>query len=316
MLSGVRRARSTTVVSVAATAAKVGHRRARSSARDGKHVQDDLDLEGAAGIRCEARLEAVASDEHDGQGDSPVAAREQTPWHHEQRSVSRECTTPLLSLSGRAASRQQTIFGLTPEGDAPANLTSGGGRKTALARDATDIWRSNVRPMRCRRPLILVSAVAGTALSLLAAGCGGGGGSPGVATVVSSATCHHDDAASGVVAYSSCMRSHGVPGFPDPTAPGTSRSPRCSRQEQQRPPVRRCQQCLQRPASEGGLNQGPTITRADQLDYLKAAACMRRHGSLTFPTRRSRTTESSSTSRRPSTRTLLWSRARCRFAGS
>ena len=69
--------------------------------------------------------------------------------------------------------------------------------------------------LRCRRLLILCSVVAVAALALLAAGCGGGG-SPGVSSLASttaSTTTH-----TGPVAFSRCMRSSGVPSYPDPPA--------------------------------------------------------------------------------------------------
>ncbi|MGN6169413.1 MAG: hypothetical protein ACTHQQ_14770, partial [Solirubrobacteraceae bacterium] len=56
------------------------------------------------------------------------------------------------------------------------------------------------------RVLIPTSVVAAVAVALLAAGCGGGS-STNDATI----------SQSGLVAYSHCMRSHGVPNFPDPT---------------------------------------------------------------------------------------------------
>jgi hypothetical protein len=71
--------------------------------------------------------------------------------------------------------------------------------------------------MRSRRPLILAS-VAVAAFSPLAAGCGGSG-SPRVATVASTtttATTTSHSELSATVAFSQCMRSHGVPNFPDP----------------------------------------------------------------------------------------------------
>src|ERR1700759_1265291 len=56
------------------------------------------------------------------------------------------------------------------------------------------------------RPLI-ITTIAAAAVSLSVAGCGGG----------SSATAATSGYA-GLVAYASCMRSHGVPTFPDPTS--------------------------------------------------------------------------------------------------
>lgn len=70
--------------------------------------------------------------------------------------------------------------------------------------------------MRCRPPLLLSSVVAVAAFSLLAAGCGGGG-SPGVASVASSTTAATTTTTqNGLVAFSQCMRSNGMPNFPDP----------------------------------------------------------------------------------------------------
>ena len=82
--------------------------------------------------------------------------------------------------------------------------------------------------MRCRPPLILVSVVAVAACSLLAAGCGGGG-SPGVASVASSTAASTTAAATtttqtgtiaSAFAFARCMRSHGIPGWPDPNSHG------------------------------------------------------------------------------------------------
>ncbi len=72
--------------------------------------------------------------------------------------------------------------------------------------------------MRCRRPLTPPSVVAVVAVSLLAAGCGGGS-SPGVASVASSTTAT-TTAQHGAVAFARCMRSHGVPNWPDPNSSG------------------------------------------------------------------------------------------------
>lgn len=64
--------------------------------------------------------------------------------------------------------------------------------------------------MRCPSPLTLTSVIAVTALSLLAAGCGGGGSSTTAATTTQN----------GALAFTHCMRSHGVANFPDPNSSG------------------------------------------------------------------------------------------------
>jgi hypothetical protein len=57
------------------------------------------------------------------------------------------------------------------------------------------------------RTLIRTAVIAAAALSLLTAGCGSGASTSGAGA-----------AQDGLVAYSGCMRSHGVPNFPDPTS--------------------------------------------------------------------------------------------------
>jgi hypothetical protein len=83
----------------------------------------------------------------------------------------------------------------------------------------------------CRRSPLLGSVVAIAAFSLLAAGCGGG--SPGSHVAQLGTTATHSNSASPpptapgqgsrlqqLLAFSRCMRSKGVPGFPDPTSSG------------------------------------------------------------------------------------------------
>ncbi|HEX6664873.1 MAG TPA: S53 family peptidase [Gaiellaceae bacterium] len=68
----------------------------------------------------------------------------------------------------------------------------------------------------CRRSLVLSTVAAVAAVSVVAGGCGDGR-SPGVARVASART----DVQSGALAVSRCMRSHGVPSFPDPPRIGS-----------------------------------------------------------------------------------------------
>ena len=70
--------------------------------------------------------------------------------------------------------------------------------------------------MRRRRPLILTSVVAAAAFALVAAGCRGG--SPGGASLASSTatTTRTQSGQSGLLAFTHCVRSDGVPNFPDP----------------------------------------------------------------------------------------------------
>jgi hypothetical protein len=147
--------------------------------------------------------------------------------------------------------------------------------------------------LRSRPPLIITSLVAAAACSLLAAGCGGGS-SPGVANVASSTTtttvsssASGSTHATGLVAFASCMRSHGVPNFPDPASGGGIPKPavvsafEAVGKAQGDQAQHACNHLL--PA--GGMSGQPvqTITAQDRQDYLKAAACMRSHGFPDFP---------------------------------
>jgi hypothetical protein len=147
--------------------------------------------------------------------------------------------------------------------------------------------------VRRRRPLILPSVAAVAAVSLLAAGCGGG--SPGVASVASSATAATTATQSGAtatpngrvaaaLALARCMRSHGVPKWPDPDSTGGFDKSKLRQLAVSSSRMRALQDGpCNIPIPSGGQSQGQTITPADRADYLKAAACMRSHGVPDFP---------------------------------
>jgi len=79
--------------------------------------------------------------------------------------------------------------------------------------------------MRCSTPIILACAVAVVAVALLAAGCGGSSNGSQVAQLRTSTTgsssrargSTHDQA----LAFARCIRSHGVPLWPDPGSSGS-----------------------------------------------------------------------------------------------
>jgi len=77
--------------------------------------------------------------------------------------------------------------------------------------DGTDSSRGSRRRARPTRAGALVAALAG--IALLASACGGGSGGSAAAA---GATAYQQ-----ALSYTRCMRSHGVPGFPDPTSQGT-----------------------------------------------------------------------------------------------
>ncbi len=137
--------------------------------------------------------------------------------------------------------------------------------------------------MRPRLASIIRLLTAVGAFALLAVGCGGG--SPRVASVVSStpATTTQNVEQGEMLAFSKCMRAHGVQSFPDPqhfvggdvklTLRGYGPD-----NPQIQSAMNACAALL-----PGNGSSGPALTAADRTDYLKAAACMRRHGIPNFP---------------------------------
>ncbi len=137
-----------------------------------------------------------------------------------------------------------------------------------------------------RRPLVLASLIAASAFSLLAAGCGGGGGSPSVATVASTTpagtTTTTQTAQSGPVAYSQCMRSHGVPSFPDPQRyVGGNLKLTIHQLAPSASALRACEPLF--PSNTGPSQQTAQQQRTQLADELSFARCMRSHGLARFP---------------------------------
>jgi hypothetical protein len=137
--------------------------------------------------------------------------------------------------------------------------------------------------MHRRRPLILISLVVLAAFSLIAAGCGGGGSSSGVASVASSTTAATTTQSSpnGLLAFSRCMRSHGVPNFPDPQrfAGGNVKLTI----HQLRPSQSALDACHYLLPNRGGGQQSAQQTPTQLADELSFARCMRSHGVSRFP---------------------------------
>jgi hypothetical protein len=134
--------------------------------------------------------------------------------------------------------------------------------------------------MRCSQ-LFAASVVAVAASALLAAGCGGGG-SPSAESGTSSTTAATARTQNGALALARCLRSHGLPNWPDPTTAGVFDKSKLRQTGYSVSQVRAaedgpCKHLLPSPAT------APNITAADRGDYLEAAACMRSHGFPDFP---------------------------------
>jgi hypothetical protein len=127
--------------------------------------------------------------------------------------------------------------------------------------------------MRCRRPLIPTSVIAVAAVSLLAAGCGGGSSTTAATPQNGLVT---------LVAYSHCMRSHGLPNFPDPTSSeGIPKDKIPVSSPQFLVAQSACQHLM--PASGLGPQETTQQTRTRVADALAFARCMRTRGFASFP---------------------------------
>jgi len=121
------------------------------------------------------------------------------------------------------------------------------------------------------------------------AACGDGSASPGVASVESNSTTTVAPAAApsssaalydDELKYAQCMRTHGVPNFPDPSSSGSFQMPAGTNRSS--PAFAACQKFLPGRGS-GGLGSGPPPTAAALAQMLKVSQCMRRHGISDFP---------------------------------
>ncbi len=132
--------------------------------------------------------------------------------------------------------------------------------------------------MRCRRPLTPAFAVAAVAVAVLAAGCGGGSSPP-----TSSATAA-GKVGKQFVAFAVCMRSHGVPGYPDPEVSSSGNrvqvtiSPGSA--DPNSPAFKSAGHTCHNLLPNGG---NPANGAQDQAEDLPFADCMRSHGVPNFP---------------------------------
>jgi hypothetical protein len=148
-------------------------------------------------------------------------------------------------------------------------------------------------------------AAALIALSVLMTGCGGNSPTDGVAslgshaskTSTTSPTAAGSSGGSGssappgsqAVAYSACVRAHGVPNFPDPKVSTHGNRVRVAvgvtPAITNNPHFKSAQQACSKLLPGGGPGEGSNhqITPLEQSQYLKAAACIRSHGVPNFP---------------------------------
>jgi hypothetical protein len=113
---------------------------------------------------------------------------------------------------------------------------------------------------------------------VLVAGCGGNSPSPtgGASTSASAAS-----AVESGVAFTRCIRSHGVPNFPDPKVSG-QQVRMGSPSTVQSPAFQSAAHSCQRLLPKGPPNSEPPSSQA-QSRMLEVSACMRKHGISGFP---------------------------------
>jgi hypothetical protein len=117
------------------------------------------------------------------------------------------------------------------------------------------------------------SVVAVAVVSLLAAGCGGGS-----ARTASTAT-----APPGALAFARCMRSHGLPNWPDPDRNGVFDKPKLRQLAYSASRVRAVEASACGRMLPANGPSGPQQDRTRLADALSFARCMRSRGVISFP---------------------------------
>ena len=139
-----------------------------------------------------------------------------------------------------------------------------------------------------RTSTVIASSMA--CLALLATACSKSAAGPGVAALTSTASTVASEAATSsapanmhasLLAYSQCMRAHGVPDFPDPV--GDSLTINASGGSDLSPDSPLFAAAEKVCKSLEPTNHGGHASAKDQANALKYAACMRSHGVPDFP---------------------------------
>jgi hypothetical protein len=155
----------------------------------------------------------------------------------------------------------------------------------------------NTRPGSAAVAVVLAAAAG---LALVVAGCGGGSGGTGVAQAPTTTqpsqssnsggsstggSTNNGSSGSGPAKFSACMRSHGVPNFPDPDSQGrlTIQGGPRGGLDPNSATFRAAQKACEKYAPGGGRAPSPAQQARFQAQALKFSACMRSHGVPKFP---------------------------------
>ncbi|MEN3280565.1 MAG: hypothetical protein V7607_1705 [Solirubrobacteraceae bacterium] len=152
-----------------------------------------------------------------------------------------------------------------------------------MANGANDNTKRPGRRIGSRRAGSFAAVLIGASLAVAA--CGGGSDGPGVASAGSSSTApaksSPSSAKKSALAYSTCMRGHGVPNFPDPDSKGqivvqgTQENGLGPDSPQMKAAVQACKSLEPRPSAQQ--------QRQDYAKTLRFAKCMRANGVPKFP---------------------------------
>ena len=127
-------------------------------------------------------------------------------------------------------------------------------------------------------------------LALLVAGCGGGGSAGRPVAQLDATTTQPASASSSYsptdqpLAFSHCMRSHGVPNFPDPNSSGVwpkSQVELAAGNSRFEAATQACGHLL--PDGGPGVPPSPAVVELIRTDMTKFAHCMRTHGLPNWP---------------------------------
>jgi hypothetical protein len=162
---------------------------------------------------------------------------------------------------------------------------AGPGSGGAQARPGLTSRLARSAPPRAGLAWLAVAALAG--VSLVAAGCGGSS-SPAVARIApstgdadaSTSAAASDSGPGSPAAYSACMRSHGVPTFPDPNSQGLVQVTPGMGIDPRSPAFTAAQQACQRLSSGAPSSQPQRQTLQGERRF---STCMRDHGVPAFP---------------------------------
>jgi hypothetical protein len=123
------------------------------------------------------------------------------------------------------------------------------------------------------------------AVTLGVVACGSRSPNPPVAHLGSSAPAASGSSSAGhphksAVAYAQCIRSHGVPNWPDPDEHGHFNAKPDLASPQLRAALKACKDLL---PGGGNMTTGGKLSPQEQAQLLKYAKCMRAHGIKNFP---------------------------------